>query len=185
MRGAAGWGTGALAATLGWRAGGRARRRRVRSVAGWSGSLMATAVAPPIARTTMVRVTRNVDTTDAMLPGGSPSDRGGSAGAPSPEWPSPPTSVAAPEPPRPRRPRIVTILSIAVSSVLVAAGLAAGIVRIPYDTIGPGEAKVVNNVVTVGGHEVYKPSGKLLSTTVSVRERVSVLQALLGWVDPT
>jgi PDZ domain-containing protein len=72
-----------------------------------------------------------------------------------------------------------------VSSVVVAAGLAAGLVRIPYDTIGPGEVRVVNNVVTVHGHEVYPPAGRLLETTVSVRERVSVLQAILGWLDPT
>ena len=69
--------------------------------------------------------------------------------------------------------------------MLVAAGLGAGIVRIPYDTIGPGEARVVNDVVTVRGHDVYPPTGRLLETTVSVRERVSVLQALLGWLDPS
>jgi PDZ domain-containing protein len=44
---------------------------------------------------------------------------------------------------------------------------------------------VVNNVVTVHGHEAYPPAGRLLETTVSVRERVSVLQALLGWLDPS
>jgi len=58
-------------------------------------------------------------------------------------------------------------------------------VRIPYDTVGPGSAKVVNRAVTVSGHEVFPPAGQVLYTTVSVRERVSVLQALLGWLDPT
>src|SRR5437588_7500495 len=186
MRGAAGWGRDGLATTLGCRGGLGARGRWARSVAGWSGSLMATAIAPPIARTTTVRVTKNVDTSDSMLPGGpTPTDRGVPTWNPPPEWPAPPPSAAAPEPARPRRARVVTIISIAISSVLVAAGLGAGIVRIPYDTIGPGEAKVANDVVTVRGHEVFKPAGKLLSTTVSVRERVSVLQAVLGWLDPT
>ena len=68
---------------------------------------------------------------------------------------------------------------------MIAAGLGAGIVRIPYDTIGPGEVRVVNKVVSVRGHEVYPPAGRVLETTVSVRERVSVLQALLGWLDPS
>jgi PDZ domain-containing protein len=43
----------------------------------------------------------------------------------------------------------------------------------------------VNDVVRVGGHETYPPVGKVLYTTVSVRERVSALQALVGWFDPS
>jgi PDZ domain-containing secreted protein len=80
---------------------------------------------------------------------------------------------------------VLSVLAIALGSVFAAAGLGAGIVRIPYDTIGPGETRVVNEVVKVRGHEVFPPSGRLLATTVSVRERVSALQALFGWLDPT
>lgn len=105
-----------------------------------------------------------------------------------PGWGSSSVIAPPPLPPAPERsgtPRVLTVLAVAVSSVLVAAGLAAGLIRIPYDTIGPGEVRVVNDVVSVRGHEAYPPAGRLLETTVSVRERVSVLQALLGWLDPS
>jgi PDZ domain-containing protein len=69
--------------------------------------------------------------------------------------------------------------------MVLLAGIVAGLVRIPYDTVGPGSAKVVNKVVAVSGHDSYPPAGQVLYTTVSVRERVSVLQAVLGWLDTT
>jgi PDZ domain-containing protein len=73
----------------------------------------------------------------------------------------------------------------ALATLLFVSCIVAALVRIPYDSVGPGSAKVVNNLVTVRGHEVFPPSGKVYFTTVSVRERVSVLQALVGWLDPT
>lgn len=93
------------------------------------------------------------------------------------------------EPPPPqlprRRHRGPFVVASAFGSILVVAGIVAGLVRIPYDTIGPGSAKVVNKLVTINGHESYPPAGQVLYTTVSVRERVSVLQAVLGWLDST
>jgi PDZ domain-containing protein len=107
-----------------------------------------------------------------------------------PVWPPPPDrgtdpgGAWSPEP-EPRRRRRFTVVAATVCAVVVLAGLVAGLVRIPYDTLSPGSSKVVNDIITVHGHDVYPPSGKILYTTVSVRERVSVLQALLGWLDPT
>jgi PDZ domain-containing protein len=121
-----------------------------------------------------VRVTKNVDTADPTLPvWPPPPDRGTDPGG---AW--------SPEP-EPRRRRRFTVVAATVCAVVVLAGLVAGLVRIPYDTLSPGSSKVVNDIITVHGHDVYPPSGKILYTTVSVRERVSVLQALLGWLDPT
>lgn len=76
------------------------------------------------------------------------------------------------------------VVGSVVASVLFLTGIVGGLVRIPYDSIGPGSAKVVNGVVTVHGRDVYPPAGKVLSTTVAVRERISLLQALVGWLDP-
>jgi PDZ domain-containing protein len=79
----------------------------------------------------------------------------------------------------------VAAVAVSLGMLLVASGVVAGLVRLPYDTIAPGSTRVVNDVVRVGGHETYPPVGKVLYTTVSVRERVSALQALVGWVDPS
>lgn len=70
-------------------------------------------------------------------------------------------------------------------TLVVTAGVVAGLVRIPYDTVSPGRTYVVNDVLSVVGRETYPPEGEVLYATVSVRERVSVLQALIGWLDPT
>jgi PDZ domain-containing protein len=42
----------------------------------------------------------------------------------------------------------------------------------------------VNGLVTVSDHPVYPPKGKVMLTTVSVRERVNLVEALAGWADP-
>jgi PDZ domain-containing protein len=73
----------------------------------------------------------------------------------------------------------------ALTTVLFVTSIVAALVRIPYDSVGPGSAKAVNDVVTVNGHEIFPPAGRVYFTTVSVRERVSLLQGLLGWLDPT
>ncbi|MDQ6909619.1 MAG: PDZ domain-containing protein [Actinomycetota bacterium] len=63
-------------------------------------------------------------------------------------------------------------------------GIASLLIQVPYATIAPGSARPVNPLVAVTGHEVYTPKGTVLFTTVSVQDRVSALQALLGWLDP-
>jgi len=71
-----------------------------------------------------------------------------------------------------------------VASVLVVAAVAALFIRIPYDTIAPGTASRVDDLIVINGHEAYPPKGKILFTTVSVRERVNLWEALAGWLDP-
>ncbi len=72
-----------------------------------------------------------------------------------------------------------------MGTLLLVSGIVAGIVRVPYDTVAPGTTQVVNEVITVEGHQTFPPDGEVLYATVSVRERVSVLQALIGWLDPS
>ena len=76
-------------------------------------------------------------------------------------------------------------MGIGFAGLLVTAGVVAGLVRIPYDTVSPGRTYIVNDVVSVQGRETFPPKGQVLYATVSVRERVSALQALIGWLDPT
>ncbi len=57
-------------------------------------------------------------------------------------------------------------------------------VRLPYDTLAPGSARMVNSVIEVEGHPTYPPHGKVFYTTVAVRERVNPYEALAGWLDP-
>jgi len=127
--------------------------------------------AAAIESATTKTVTRNVDTTDAMLPA---------------EPPPPFTEGDAGEElsRRPRR-RLLVMVSSVMGVLLLVSGIVAGVVRIPYDTVAPGTTRVVNDVITVQGHQTFPPEGEVLYATVSVRERVSVLQALIGWLDPT
>jgi PDZ domain-containing protein len=64
------------------------------------------------------------------------------------------------------------------------AAVVAAFVRLPYDTISPGSTRQVNDLVLVHGPQNFPPKGKVLYTTVSVRERVSPYELLIGWVDP-
>jgi len=72
-----------------------------------------------------------------------------------------------------------------VTLALIGLGVVARYVQLPYDTLGPGRVQPVNSVITVTGHPSYPPQGKVLYTTVSVRERVNPYEALAGWLDPT
>ncbi len=106
-----------------------------------------------------------------------------SAAPPSP--PVPPATDAAPPPPaRPFRRRPVALAAAAVASVLLVAAVAALFIRIPYDTIAPGSARRVDDLISITDHPAYPPQGRLLFTTVSVRERVNLWEALAGWLDP-
>ena len=127
--------------------------------------------AAAIETTTTKTVTRNVDTTDAMLPAEPPPPF---TEGQTEDWTRPP-----------RRHRLLVVFSAVMGVLLLVSGIVAGIVRIPYDTVAPGTTRVVNEVITVQGHETFPPEGEVLYATVSVRERVSVLQALIGWLDPT
>ncbi|MDQ3898787.1 MAG: PDZ domain-containing protein [Actinomycetota bacterium] len=96
---------------------------------------------------------------------------------------------AGPPPPPPSRRSLPSsrrwaIALVAVSVVLLGAGVVARYVQLPYDTLAPGSTRMVNPVVEVKGHPSYPPQGKVFYTTVSVRERVNPYEALAGWLDP-
>jgi PDZ domain-containing protein len=73
---------------------------------------------------------------------------------------------------------------VAISLVLLGAGVVARYVQLPYDTLAPGSARMVNSVIEVKNHPTYPPQGKVFYTTVAVRERVNPYEALAGWLDP-
>jgi PDZ domain-containing protein len=56
-------------------------------------------------------------------------------------------------------------------------------IRLPYDTVAPGSTRQVNDLIVVKGHAAYPPRGKVLFTTVAVRERVNLWQAVGGLLD--
>ena len=62
--------------------------------------------------------------------------------------------------------------------------LAAGVlIRLPYLAIAPGSARRVDDLINIRDHAVYPPKGKVLFTTVSVREDINLWEALGGWLD--
>jgi Lon-like protease len=68
--------------------------------------------------------------------------------------------------------------------MLLVVCLAAGVlIRLPYVTIAPGSARRVDDLINVRDHPVYPPRGRVLFTTVSVREDINVFEALGGWLD--
>jgi PDZ domain-containing protein len=74
---------------------------------------------------------------------------------------------------------------VIVGGLVGVLGIGSLVIHVPYATIAPGSAKPVNKLVTVTGHDVYPPTGKVLFTTVSVQDRVTAMQALVGWLDPS
>lgn len=148
-------------------------------MAGWSASLNAM----PTTRTTAVVITpettRNVDTARQMV-----TAPDGSGGGPPPDygW-GPPVPPAGGVPPRARRRRWPVVLAV-LASAMVVLGFVSWTIRIPYDTVAPGETREVNGMVTVSDHPVYPTTGKVMFTTVSVRSHVNLVEALVGWADP-
>jgi PDZ domain-containing protein len=134
-------------------------------VAGWS-EKTSTSTAR-IAATTTARLTINPDTTDEIVLAGPDDGGGGEADS----WTRPP-------PPRKRRWWLVPLILLGVIAV------AAAFVRLPYDTIAPGNSRQVNDVVLVKGGPSFPPKGQILETTVSVRERVTPYEILFGWLSP-
>jgi PDZ domain-containing protein len=139
-------------------------------VARCSGSRSASQVTHAITTTITPRLTRNVDTTEPFVP--------------------PPTETqTGPDEERqlPARRRVSWWwwAFVIIGGVLGLLGIASLLIHVPYATIAPGSARQVNALVSVTGHEVYPPKGKVLFTTVGVQDHVSAMQALVGWLDPT
>jgi PDZ domain-containing protein len=73
-------------------------------------------------------------------------------------------------------------MSLLVAAIVVA--VVAAFVRLPYETVAPGSARQVNDLVSVKGTKVYPPDGKLYYATVSVRDDVNAYEFLRAWIDP-
>jgi PDZ domain-containing protein len=59
-------------------------------------------------------------------------------------------------------------------------------IRIPYFVVSPGPAENVIPLISVRGQQTYRPKGGLLLTSVyESTGRVTVYQALKGWLDPS
>ena len=163
-------------------------------MAGWSGSLRAIN-RTQIAAATTPRLTRTVDTTDPMVPGG-PTGAGMSSPPGSPPgygWgpTAPPGPAWTPRPPSPPPPppgyrsgwRPLQVVA-SVLGILLVVILAAGVlIRLPYVAIAPGSARRVDDLIAIRDHPVYPPKGRVLFTTVSVREDINLWEALGGWLD--
>ena len=178
-------------------------------MAGWSRSPITIATTQMTDAATTPKLTRNVDTTDPMLMGssdppetspvagygwGTASPSGSTTATPAtsaPTVPPPPGPTADPPPPgdapppggRSRR-RPVAVVAAFVGSLVLVAAVAGLFIRIPYDSIAPGSARRVDDMISIQDHPAYPPEGRVLLTTVSVRERVNLWGALLGWLDP-
>lgn len=124
-----------------------------------------------------------------MVPGrpatGPEADR--PSGAPVPQgWPPPPPTGPpfTPWPGTARRRRWPVVLG-SVGSVVFVLAVAAAFVHLPYDSIGPGWARPVDELVRVEGHPTYPARGTVLFATVSSRQGVNPYEALVGWLDST
>jgi len=91
----------------------------------------------------------------------------------------PPTPVEAASP---RRRWWPFVLMVVAGLTVTAVGLAA-FIQVPYYGISPGDARSVNDRITITGAEVYPPEGEQLFVTVGV-PRLTALGAVLGWIDP-
>jgi len=136
-------------------------------VAGWSENTSTTTAR--IAATTTVRLTINPDTTDEIVLAGSHGSGGNGDGD---------ESTREERPRRRFRWWFVPLILVGIAAI---AGL---FIRLPYDTIAPGSARQVNDVVLVKGGPNYPPKGQIMETTVSVRERVSPYEYVFGWLSP-
>ncbi|MGQ0744923.1 MAG: YlbL family protein [Acidimicrobiales bacterium] len=86
---------------------------------------------------------------------------------------------------RPRRVRRPFSIGGLVGTAVAAVVLAASFIRLPFDTVSPGETRDVGPLVKISDQPTFAHRGQFLTTTVAVRTGVNPLQAALGWVDPT
>lgn len=79
-------------------------------------------------------------------------------------------------------PRRVLRWGVPVIVVLLALLLSLEI-TLPYFAIAPGSARQVNDLIKVPDDRAFPPKGRVLLATVSLG-RVSLLEAVQGWLDP-
>lgn len=72
----------------------------------------------------------------------------------------------------------------AAIAALLAAGFAAGWVRLPYYSDGPGPPRDVASLIHFDGPTRYDSAGRLVITTVQIRQ-LTPFDALLAGLDPT
>lgn len=85
--------------------------------------------------------------------------------------------------------RVVTMITGAV--LLLALVVGGSQLPVPYAELGPGPTldtlgvdRAGNQIIQVDGREVDSTDGHLNLTTVTVRDRLDLLGALRGWLDP-
>lgn len=85
--------------------------------------------------------------------------------------------------------RVVTLIVGAV--LLVALGIGGSQLPVPYVELGPGPTldtlgvdQSGNQIIRLTGRKPDETSGHLNLTTVSVRDRLDLLGAMRGWLDP-
>jgi PDZ domain-containing protein len=78
---------------------------------------------------------------------------------------------------------VVVALAV-VGAVLTLAAVGGLFIRVPYDTIAPGSARQVDDLIVVRDHPVYLAQGRVLFTTVSVREGINLWEVVGAWLDP-
>jgi Lon-like protease len=95
---------------------------------------------------------------------------------------TPTSEEMTPPQPAQRRARWPFVL-VGVAALLVLAVVVAAFMQVPYYAISPGDARAVNDRISVTGADVYKPEGEELFVTVGV-PKLTALGALVGWLDP-
>lgn len=70
-----------------------------------------------------------------------------------------------------------------VAGVLCVGVFLALVIEIPYYAVAPGTARQVNDLIAVPGDRANPPTGQVLLATVALR-RVSLVEAVMGWLDP-
>jgi Lon-like protease len=91
--------------------------------------------------------------------------------------PAPPPEAA-----RRRRPWWAIVL-VTIAALVIVTIACSALVTVPYYAIAPGDARSVNDRITITGVETFPPEGRQKFVTVGV-PKLTALGAVLGWIDP-
>lgn len=120
-----------------------------------------------------VMVIDEVDTLDPNLPRPTEDEQGMIASGP----PAPPQSAS-----HDRMPRWIVPMSIVAGVIALAVGISS-IVYVDYYSLAPGPSDPTQPLVRVSDVPTYPSDGRVVFTTVRERH-LSVLGAVVGWLDP-